>query len=193
MKRVIVIGGGISGFIAAISAKKNDNEVIILERNSSFLKKLLITGNGKCNYFNENFSYEFYNSSTCDLKRLITNDNKEKVLSFFSSIGLIPRIKNEYYYPNSNQAVTVKNNLIIEAEEKGIILKTNVYVDEIKKEKDKFIIKTNQDKFYSDYVIIATGSKAYPKTGSDGNGYTLAKKFGHSIINILPLIVSVDI
>ena len=126
MKKVIVVGGGISGFIAAINAKNNNNEVIILERNNNPLKKLLMTGNGKCNYFNEFFSTRFYNSNNQELLPLIINDTNELLaLNFFESIGIIPRIKDGYYYPYSNQAITVKNALLKEIETKNIKLITN--------------------------------------------------------------------
>ena len=191
MKKVIVVGGGISGFIAAINAKNNNNEVIILERNNNPLKKLLMTGNGKCNYFNEFFSTRFYNSNNQELLPLIINDTNELLaLNFFESIGIIPRIKDGYYYPYSNQAITVKNALLKEIETKNIKLITNCYIKEIKKANDLFYVYTNNEEYICDKLVISTGSKAYPKTGSDGNGYNLAKEFGHTINKVMPSLVS---
>ena len=114
--KIIVVGGGASGIVASIFSKNTDNEVIVLEKNSKPLKKLLLTGNGKCNYFNDDFSFEHYYSSDIDfVKNIINSDNKKRVLDFFDSIGVVPRIRNGYYYPNSNQAYSVYNSLLKEA------------------------------------------------------------------------------
>ena len=190
MKKIVVIGGGISGVTSAINAKNNNNEVIILEGKESPLKKLLITGNGRCNYFNEEFIPSKYHSSNEDiLNDLITQENKTKVLTFFKSIGIISRIKDDYYYPYSNQAVSVKNSFLKELERKKIDLKLNCYVKNIKKENDKFLIYYNDDVIICDKVIISTGGKSYSKTGSDGFGYNMCEKLGHTINKLLPGLV----
>ena len=89
MNRIVIIGSGASGIVSAIFSKKDDNEVIVLEKNNDSLKKLLITGNGKCNYFNDDFSINNYSSNNIDmLKKIITNDNKNKVLNIIDSIGI---------------------------------------------------------------------------------------------------------
>lgn len=145
MEKIVVIGGGISGFAAAIESKTNDNEVIILEKENSPLKKLLITGNGKCNYFNEDFTKNhYYSSDKSFIENIITEENKIKVLNFFTFIGIIPEIKNGYYYPYSNQAITIKNALLKEAKIKGIEILLNNPVTKITKQNDKFIIKTKK-------------------------------------------------
>lgn len=190
MEKIVVIGGGISGFAAAIEAKTNDNEVIILEKENSPLKKLLITGNGKCNYFNEDFTTNHYHSNNKSfIENTITEENKTKVLNFFTSIGIIPEIKNGYYYPYSNQAITIKNALLKEAKIKGIEILLNNPVTKITKQNDKFIVKTKEKIIEANKVIISAGSKAYPKTGSDGSGYTLCEQFNHTIIKVLPALV----
>lgn len=190
MKKIVIIGGGISGFTAAINAKTNNNEVIILEGQDKPLKKLLITGNGKCNYFNEEFIFSKYHSFNEELlKNIISLENKNKILTFFKSIGIIPRIKENYYYPYSNQAISVKNSFLKEIENKNIKLKLNSYVKDIKKENDKFLVYYNDDVLVCDELIISTGGKSYPKTGSDGSGYNLSKKLGHTINKTLPALV----
>ena len=190
MKKIVIIGGGISGFTAAINAKTNNNEVIILEGQDKPLKKLLITGNGKCNYFNEEFIFSKYHSFNEELlKNIISLENKNKILTFFKSIGIIPRIKENYYYPYSNQAISVKNSFLKEIENKNIKLKLNSYVKDIKKENDKFLVYYNNDVLVCDELIISTGGKSYPKTGSDGLGYNLSKKLGHTINKTLPALV----
>ena len=121
MSDIIVIGGGPSGILTAIKAKRDNNHVIVLEKNSSPLKKLLMTGNGKCNYFNEVYSTNNYHSKNIDIvNQIISDKNINEAKEFFDSIGIIPKIKNGYYYPFSNQATTIKNALLKEAELKGI-------------------------------------------------------------------------
>lgn len=180
---VAIIGGGASGLISSIFASKN-NEVTLLEKNNNCGKKLLITGNGKCNYFNDDFNINNYHSNNIDiLKNIITDDNKNSILNFFDSIGIVPKIKEGYYYPFSNQAATILYALTLEAKLNGVEIITNAEVLDVVKE-DKFIIKTNERNYYADKVIIATGSKAAPNTGSNGLGYDLLKNMGHTIIDV---------
>ena len=190
MKTITVIGGGASGLIASIYAKASNTQVILLERNSDCGKKILATGNGRCNYWNEDQDLKHYNSNTTNLlEEIITTENKNEIMDFFNRIGIIPKIKNGYYYPYSNQAISIKNALITEAKRKGVKICNDTYIDEIKKENNRYIITYNKKTIISDSVIIATGSKAAPKTGSDGNGYALVKKLSHSIIEPLPALV----
>ncbi len=99
--KVYVLGGGASGMVSAIISRRCGNDVTIIEKNSSLGKKLILTGNGRCNYFNEDMSLSnFYSDG--DLERFINNKNLDKVKSFFDSIGLYPYIKDGYYYPYSN-------------------------------------------------------------------------------------------
>lgn len=182
---IAVIGGGISGTIFSIVASTN-NKVTILEGNKEILKKLLLTGNGRCNYFNDDQDVSKYNSSS-NLDNIINKENIEKVKSFYDSIGLIPRIKNGYYYPYSNNAASVKEILIKELRNNKVKLITNYKVKSIKKVKDKFIIN---DDLKFDKVVISTGGKSYPSTGSDGSGYDLLKNLGLKIIDVKPALTS---
>ena len=183
MEKVVIVGGGASGLVAAIKAKKDDNEVIILERNVGCGKKILATGNGKCNYWNENQDLKHYHSHNNELlSSIITENLKEEALNLFNQLGVYPKIKNGYYYPFSNQATTIKNILLKEIERKKIIIKNNFFVKEIKKKSTKFEIEGENEILKADKVIIATGSKSSPKTGSDGTGYNILSKFGHKII-----------
>ena len=186
--RIIVIGGGASGIVASIFAKRDNNEVIVLEKNNKCLKKLLITGNGKCNYFNDDFSFEHYYSDSNNLS-FINDSNKRKVLDFFSSIGVVPRVKNGYYYPNSNQSYSVHNSLIKEASLRGVEIKSGVKVLNIVKKSNSFIVSTDNGDFICDKVIISTGGKSYPKTGSEGDGYIFGKSLGHKIVPVVPSLV----
>lgn len=188
----IVVGGGASGVVAAINAKTKDNKVIILERNNTLLKKLLLTGNGRCNYFNEKYSIDDYHSEDKNIvNEFISTENIAIAKDFFDKIGIVPKIKNGYYYPYSNQASSIKDILVNEVNRLKIEVVYDTYVTDIKK-KDKFIITTNKKEYISDNVIISTGSYAYPKTGSDGIGYEILKKLGHTIIQPVPALVQLE-
>lgn len=187
MSKVVVVGGGASGLVAAIMAKKNNNEVIILEKNNMCGKKILITGNGKCNYWNENQELIHYHSSNEEvLDKIITSENKNKALNFFSSIGIIPKIKDGYYYPYSNLAASIQYALIKEAEVLGVRIIENYNVLSVIKKDSNFIIN---DDIYCDKVIISTGSKAAIKKEDETNGYDILSNFGHKINPILPALV----
>ena len=193
MQKIIVIGGGASGLVAAIKAKNKNNEVIIIERNSKRCKKLLITGNGKCNYYNENQSLIHYHSKNKELiDEIITDNNLEKVKKLFKEIGIIPRIKNGYYYPYSNQAISISNALLLTAKEKDIKIVTDTLVEDVKKEAEKFIIKTNNTMYDADKVIVSVGGNSAPTTGSDGNFYQILKNLNHTIIKPLPSLVQLN-
>ncbi len=188
--KVIVIGGGASGLVSAIFAAKSGNEVVILERNNTCGKKILMTGNGKCNYWNSNQDLEHYHSMNKELlPQIITSKIQDEVKNFFETIGIVPKVKNGYYYPYSNQATSIQTALILEAKLSGVKIENDIYVEDIIKQENNYCIKTNNKDYLADKVIIATGSKAAPKTGSDGNGYELIKKLGHSIIKPLPALV----
>lgn len=191
MERIVIIGGGASGLVTAIYAKRKNNQVIILEKNNKCGKKLLLTGNGRCNFWNQDQSLENYNSTNKNnLRDIITEKNQKEILSFFDKIGIVPKVKDGYYYPNSNQASSISNALLLQVESLGIKIKYNSEVEKIDKLDNKFIITTLTGELIScDKVVLATGSKACPKTGSDGKGYELAKNFNHTIIDVVPSLV----
>lgn len=187
---IVIIGGGVSGIVSAIKSFNGRNRITILERNNKCLKKLLLTGNGRCNYFNDDTSISNYHSMREDLlDKVINSDNMSRILDFYNELGIIPKIKNGYYYPFSNQASTVRDALLFEVMKLGISIKYNYLVEKIECSNNKFIIN---DSLVCDKVIIATGSCSYPKTGSDGMGYDFLRKFGHNIIKPLPALVQLN-
>ena len=187
--KIAIIGGGISAFAAAISAAKN-NDVTILEKNSKVLKKLLLTGNGKCNYFNTDQDISHYHTnSDIDIKEIINPENIAKVKAFWAYLGIVPFIKNGYYYPYSETASSMKEALVFKAKYSGVHIITDCDITNIVKENDKFHITSDNYQDTFDKVIIATGSYAYPITGSTGFGYDVAKSFGHTINNVNPSLV----
>lgn len=180
MSKVVVVGAGASGLLAAIYASIN-NDVIILEKNNKTCKKILISGNGKCNYFNSDQNIVHYHNYF--LKDLI-NNNKDEILDFFNKIGIVPKIKKGYYYPYSESSTSIKEALMIEAKLCGVKIITDYTVTKIEK-KDKFIIN---DDIKADKVILACGSLA-SKFGTD-LGYELATGFGHKIKKVLPALTA---
>lgn len=194
MKRVLVVGGGASGMVAAIYAASKNNEVILVDKNNNLGKKILLTGNGKCNYWNKDISIEHYNSNNLDrLEKIITDGNKTEIENFFDRLGIIPKVKDNYCYPYSNQATSIQTALILECELRGVKILNNQEVLSVKKIDDVFEVNTSARKIVVDKVILATGSKACPKTGSDGFGYKIAKSFGHTIIEPLPALVQLKL
>lgn len=188
--RIVVIGGGASGVVCAIQAKNEENEVIILERNERLLKKILVTGNGRCNYLHESYKVEDYHSENMELiDEFISEKNIDDVTYLFDSMGVISKNRNGYIYPFSNQAATIRDALEREVKRKNIEVIYNSYVERIDKKNNQFFIHTQDRDIYCDKVVLATGSFAYPKTGSDGAGYSLLEEFGHSLITPLPALV----
>lgn len=190
MKKIVIVGGGASGIVAAILAKREDNQVIVLERNSTCLKKLLMTGNGKCNYLNERYSMSNYHSSNIEIvDKIISSENINNIKDFFDEIGIIPKIKNGYYYPFSGQATTIKETLLLEARVRGVEIITDCLVEEIEKSCDNYVVKTNAAKYECNKLVLAMGGATVPKTGSDGMGYHFLEKLGYNLIKPLPALV----
>ena len=190
MSKVVVIGAGASGIIAALTASVN-NEVILIDGNDKCGKKILVTGNGKCNYWNEEVNVKNYYSSNEDILNNILK-YKEEVLDYLYGLGIYPKIKNGYYYPASNISASIREIFERELKRNNINTLYNTKVIDIEKNNDGYIVVTDKEKIYADKVIVATGSKAAPKTGSDGFGYVIAKKFQHNINSVLPALVSLN-
>jgi len=193
-KRIAVIGGGASGIMAAITAAEAGADVTIFEHLKTG-KKILSTGNGKCNLTNLNFNITDYNTSSPQrLDKCFERFGVEDTLTFFKRIGLMLRDKNGYVYPYSEQATVVLqvlinhlNHLMITTCQEHVC---HVGTFTNSKSGKKVWLETEDGKKHSfDAIIIACGSKAAPKTGSDGSGYTLAKELGHRLKPVLPSLV----
>ena len=184
----VVVGSGASGLVTAIQLARRGLNVTICEQLPSNGKKILVTGNGRCNYWNEDFSNDrFYSNNPQFISDVNKEENRKEVLSFFDGLGIVPTIKNGYYYPMSMQASSVRDVLLEEAERLGIKFKNNFKAKSVKIMNDKFFLESDNGMTVSDYLIIATGSHAYYK--EENIGYELCKQLGHSIIPVLPSLV----
>ena len=190
--KIAVVGGGASGLTAAISAAKSGARVTLFEKNSRVGKKILMTGNGKCNLSNKSLSEEFYYS---DDRAFIASAFEKfgfmDTIMFFNGLGLLLTEKNGGIYPHSEQASAVLDALRYEAESLGIETICDSNVSEVKKDDKGFSVVTEKNEYLFDRVIIATGGKAAPKTGSDGSGFKIAKSFGHSITKVYPALTGI--
>lgn len=186
-QKVIIVGGGASGLTAAIWAARQGACVTILEHTARPGKKLLSTGNGKCNLTNLKLSVKDYRGGSPDfIQTVLKNADVQKTLDFFSGLGLMLTDRNGYVYPASGQASSVLDGLRFELEHLGVKVLCDCQVNAIGKD---LSLATSLGKQKADAVILSTGSKAAPKTGSDGSGYQLAKALGHRIITPLPALV----
>lgn len=197
-KQVIIIGAGASGMTAAIFAARAGAQVLLLEHTDRIGRKLLSTGNGKCNFSNRRIEADCYRSSQPEFPmQVLKQFSLEQTLLFFQQLGIVIRDRNGYLYPFSGQASAVVEVLKNELTESNVQLLTDCEIYNIsppkqeggKKNKALYRVETSQGFFSGDALILATGSKAAPVTGSDGSGYLLAKKLGHRLIPPLPALV----
>lgn len=189
-RKVIVVGGGASGMMAAISAARQGSKVIVLEQKESLGKKILVTGNGRCNFTNriQQPLEAWYRTEQAGFPRFVLEQfTLEDTLSFFSELGMQIKERNGYFYPFSGQAAAVLLILKKEMERLRVRVEVEARVEHIQQEKQGFscFLKDGRG-FFGNQVILCAGSMAAPKTGSDGSGYALAEGLGHHLIPPLP-------
>lgn len=189
-RRVAVIGGGASGIVAAIMAARGGAFVTLIEHKDRIGKKILSTGNGRCNFTNEYMKPDcFRGEDTTIVTKVLGQFGTSETLRFFAELGIAAKSKmGGYYYPKSEQAAAVADVLSMELKRLGVTILLDTHVTEIKKNKD-FFIKTTTKNLNADAVILAAGGKASAVLGSDGSGYALAKSFGHTIAPVVPALV----
>lgn len=204
---VIVIGAGAAGIMAALTAKDYGADVALIECNERIGKKLLTTGNGRCNISNSIIDSFWDNSSdlSCTYHGRnnffipsLKNFSVETTKNFFYSLGLpLTTMDGGKMYPLSLQASSVLDLLRFSLEEKNIPLYNNCKVTGIIKKASSFQIQVradNEDKFFHcKKLILCTGGKSAPNTGSDGSGYLLSESLGHSIVKPLPALVQLKL
>lgn len=189
--RVGIIGAGASGVFAALILKQNYIDTTVIERNANALKKIYATGNGRCNFTNRNVSYKNYHGENpkFTISAIKKFDNYD-VIEFFNDMG-IPEVEleNGKIFPKSLQASSIVKQMMCLANHLEVEFIYDSFVDDVRKDGDVFEVKSNDSIYRFDYLVVACGSKAYKKSGSDGNGYILMKKMGHNIVKTHPGIV----
>lgn len=190
---IAIIGAGASGMTAAIAAARNGAEVTLFEKNDRVGKKILVTGNGKCNLTNLEFDLgQYYCEDKEKLQKQFDLFPVWETISFFESLGLMVKSKNGYVYPYSEQASSVLDILRMELKRcrVKVITGTEIIAADWQKGNRRFQVKDKEGKkFYYDRLILSCGSPASLKRGDGVVGYEIAKAFGHRIKPVVPGLV----
>lgn len=189
-----IIGGGASGLAAAIAAASNGNGVTIFEKNDRVGRKILSTGNGRCNMTNINADTSHYHGKNPRFAEgAVKRFWVKETLDFFNDLGVWHKVEEGgRVYPYSDQASAVLDVLRMRTEELGVEVKTGREVKSVTKNKDEFTIKTyGGESFTAGAVIVTTGGRAAPNLGSNGGGYDILKGFGHKITPLRPSLVQI--
>lgn len=187
---VLIIGGGAAGLMAAITAARNGAKTVVLEHKEKTGKKILSTGNGKCNYTNEEQGISYYRGEDPSfVVPVFEQFGFKETIDFFKEIGVMPRVKKGYYYPASEQASAILDVLRLEANFLRVEEVCNCEILRIWHEKNQFSVNTNIGNYATNSLIFATGLLAAPKTGSDGSAFPYIESFGHHMIDIVPALV----
>lgn len=197
--KIVIIGGGPAGIMAAISAKENhpEDEVVILEKNNTLGRKLLITGKGRCNITSSLNIDEFIKNIPGNgmfMFSAFKNYTNTDIIKLLQKNGVETKEeRGNRVFPLSDKSRDVLEALERELKRLNVIIKLNCEVKKINKIDNTFFVDTNIDQIKADKLIIATGGKSYPLTGSTGDGYLFAKWFGHTITDIKPSLVPLEI
>lgn len=187
---IAIIGGGASGLTASIAAARQGVKTVIIEHMDRVGKKILATGNGKCNYTNALQGVSYYRGEDpAFVLPVFEQFGLEQTVDFLKEIGIYPKIKNGYYYPASEQAASVLDVLRMEADYAGVLIKTSCEIQSIRRTENQFSITSNQDTILAKAILFAPGLLASPKTGSDGSMLPYIEKFGHHLTDIVPALV----
>ena len=198
MPKVIVVGGGPAGMMAAITAAENGNEVLIIEKMPSFGKKLLITGKGRCNITSSLYMSEFIKNTPGNgtfLYSAFQNYTNKDIIEFLNKQGLeVKEERGNRIFPVTDKSVDVLNCFLKRIEELKIKYKLHTKVEKILIKNYEILgVRTEREIIQADKVILATGGKSYPLTGSTGDGYKIASELGHNITPIKPSLVPLEV
>lgn len=193
----IIIGGGASGLMCAISAKQKNagKKIAIIEKNDRVGKKLLATGNGRCNLTNQNININRYcGSFSKQAEYIFKKYTTEYLLDIFGELGLMTYADNEgRYYPVCRQASAVLDVLRFACERLGVEIICQQNIKTLKKQRDKFVIKTDYNELCSEKLVISCGSKAAPKLGGNASCIDYMKNFGHKVIPFSPALCPIRV
>ena len=187
-----IVGGGAAGMMAAITAASQGARVTLIEGNDRLGRKLLSTGNGKCNLGNEHLSVgEYFTNQPELLENCLRRFGTADTIAFFRKMGLFIKNKNGYLYPLGEQAALVQDVLRYRVQELGVELVMGCKISKIRKKngQGRIFLQGDGKKFEFDRVILACGGKSVSKTGSDGSGYQLAVQLGHNLVPVVPALV----
>lgn len=188
--QIAVVGGGASGMMAAIAAARNGAEVVILEKNKKLGKKLLSTGNGRCNFTNEYMSEKCYRSDHPEIiPKVLRNFTEEETVSFFREIGILAKSRDGYLYPQPDQATAILDALLMEMRRLHVKMFCGCTVNKILRNGSEYEISAGKKTYHADKVILSSGSLAAPQLGASGEGYEIASSFGHRISPLVPALV----
>ncbi len=195
---VIVIGGGPAGMMAAITAAEYGNEVLIIEKNGTFGKKLLITGKGRCNITSSLYMSEFIKNTPGNgmfLYSAFQNYTNTDIIEFLKKQGLeVKEERGNRIFPVTDKSIDVLNCFEKRIKELNIKHMLNTTVEKILiKNYEVLGVRTNREIIQANKIILATGGKSYPLTGSTGDGYRIASELGHKITPIRPSLVPLEI
>ena len=202
LDKVIVIGGGPAGMMAAITTKENKNDVLIIEKNNQLGKKLLITGKGRCNITSSLEMEDFIKNTPGNgmfLYSAYQQYTNQDIIQFLKQQGLeVKEERGNRIFPVTDKSVDVLKCFTKRIKELDIDIKYNTKVVEILTEmvdgeSTVIGVRTDKEIINANKVILATGGKSYPLTGSTGDGYQLVEKLGHSITKIKPSLVPLEV
>lgn len=197
MGKILVIGGGPAGFFAAIAAAKQCEDVYLLEKNDRYLKKLLITGKGRCNVTNyQPLLNELIEAVPVNGRFLYSAFSKfmpTDTMDFFEAMGVPLKVeRGDRVFPESDKSIDIANAIYDKAKLSGVKFLQGRATKLIVENGGIKGVETEKETILADRVIVATGGVSYPQTGSTGDGYKLAEKVGHTIIPLKPSLVPIE-
>lgn len=195
-RKVLVIGGGASGMVAAIEAARYGSQVVLLEKENRVGKKLLATGNGRCNFLNlEANDTHFHGKHKEIIQSTLHNITVKEVKQYFELLGITPKVEQDgKVYPYSDQGSNVLDLLRYEMDHLGVRVLTEEKVVSLWKKHKQWTVKTHQGQEHTAHrVILATGGKAGSQFGADDSGYALAADLGHAITPLYPALVQIKL
>lgn len=196
-EKIAIIGAGPAGIIAAGYAASRGKDVYLIEKNEKLGKKLFITGKGRCNITNASPIDEFFDfipTNNTFLYSSLYSFTNENIIDLLSKYGVEIKVeRGNRVFPKSDKSSDVIKSLERFLKDNGVNIILNTKINDIKHEKNKFLLYTEKEVLTFDKLILATGGMSYPKTGSTGEGILYAKKLGHTIVPLTPALVPIEI